>query len=51
MNHQTHEQRRIELQAIEHHVKALKALGWEFRGRGLYPKWRPFHLTTTSLRD
>ena len=27
-------------QSVEEHVAALLALGWEFRGRGLYPGWR-----------
>ena len=28
-------------QSVEAHVAALLALGWEFRGRGLYPAWKP----------
>ena len=51
MTHQTKEQCRAELEAIALHIKALQGLGWEFRGRGLYPKWRPFHPTNNSLRD
>lgn len=35
--------------AIEHHVKALQALGWRFHGRGLYPAWTPAQPLTKTL--